>query len=75
MVTVKSLPRLHTPSQGKHNSHTEQENVGFSKVFIQLELFDKKPVIQWIYFHRCLLMDILAADDDSSVWDEETERL
>lgn len=52
-----------------------QGNVGFQKVFIQSELFDEKPVIQWICFGRCLLTDILAADDGSSVWDEETKRL
>lgn len=80
MVTVKSLPQTSTGETqlsdwtlGEH-----QGNVGFQKVFIQSELFEgkkKKPVIQWICFGRCLLTDILAADDGSSVWDEETKTL
>ena len=52
-----------------------QGNIGIQKVFIQSALFYNKPVIQWICFGRCLLTDILAADDGSSVRDEETKRL
>lgn len=67
-------PKLNSP-QAPEGGWGSGGDDGLETVFIHLDLFAAKPMIQWICFGRCLLMDVLAADDGSSVRDEETKRL
>ncbi|KAI9533489.1 hypothetical protein NQZ68_022619 [Dissostichus eleginoides] len=75
---------IYKPSNGpevKHNSQTGlsasiKGTLVFKRYpFSRISFFDYQPLIQWICFGRCLMTDMLAADDGCSVRHEETKRL